>query len=68
MFQIGGVIKRINRHSCCTIPASIIWGDKRQTLGIIPRRERNPHAKDRQWDSNQLQLPRLRADLAGHGQ
>ena len=68
MFQIGGVIKRINRHSCCTIPASIIWGDKRQTLGIIPRRERNPHAEDSQRDSNQLQLPRLRADLAGHRQ
>ena len=34
----------------------------------VERRERNPHAKDRQRDSNQLQLPRLRTDLAGHGQ
>lgn len=59
MFQIGGVIKRINRHSCCTIPASIIWGDKRQTLGIIPRRERNPYTEDCQWNSNQLQLTKI---------
>lgn len=68
MFQIGGVIKRINRHSCCTIPASIIWGDKRQTLGIILRRARNPHAKDGQRNGHAIPLPRFCANLAGDGQ